>query len=542
MDSYEATRIVFTKLQNLDPEYASKIMGLLLIQDHGEKEMIRLAFGPDSLLQSVIIKARKELGVSSPLSPSSPLSLNSRFIKPGITNLPSPLSTTSFRTNSNTSGFQPPESRLNSSAPPFYGGAGEPDLIDELHLQNQLSFLDDDSPATGFNSGDVFSHRRSFSVNDMTEHCDEIFRSNSGHRRRLLMTAGGGVGGGGGGSFSNFPFQKNPNFYLQQQSGSPRMAATAAAALMTNYGSRQIYLTFPADSSFTEEDVSNYFSVYGPVQDVRIPYQPKRMFGFVTFVYAETVKLILAKGNPHFVCEARVLVKPYKEKGKVPDKFRKYPQQQLDSPTRYDSHDPFDLQLAIELQNRRIMDLQLLDMKRNHHNYHHHQRALSTGAAILSPTSYSPSYLNRSSVFASDSSSSSSPDSDDGLVLNLPSPVTINGDGSPFKASLNVEKEKEASDFKDENHSNKSSPRHEEDNDFPKSLEHNLPDNLFASPKKSKDHQTIFSNDKNALVSSITSINNLITSPLTSTLDMASLKSCYFEYPRFSSDHGAVGM
>jgi hypothetical protein len=57
---------------------------------------------------------------------------------------------------------------------------------------------------------------------------------------------------------------------------------------------------------------------------VRIPYQQKRMFGFVTFVYPETVKLILAKGNPHFVCDARVLVKPYKEKGKVPDKYRHF--------------------------------------------------------------------------------------------------------------------------------------------------------------------------------------------------------------------------
>ena len=62
--------------------------------------------------------------------------------------------------------------------------------------------------------------------------------------------------------------------------------------------------------------------MYGPVQDVRIPYQQKRMFGFVTFVYAETVRIILSKGNPHFVCDARVLVKPYKEKGKVPDRFR----------------------------------------------------------------------------------------------------------------------------------------------------------------------------------------------------------------------------
>lgn len=56
------------------------------------------------------------------------------------------------------------------------------------------------------------------------------------------------------------------------------------------------------------------------MQDVRIPYQQKRMFGFVTFVYPETVKHILAKGNPNFICESRVLVKPYKEKGKVPEK------------------------------------------------------------------------------------------------------------------------------------------------------------------------------------------------------------------------------
>jgi len=63
-------------------------------------------------------------------------------------------------------------------------------------------------------------------------------------------------------------------------------------------------------------------SMYGPVQDVRIPYQQKRMFGFVTFVYAESVRIILSKGNPHFVCDARVLVKPYKEMGKFRDRFR----------------------------------------------------------------------------------------------------------------------------------------------------------------------------------------------------------------------------
>ena len=74
MDGYEATRIVFSRIQNLDPENASKIMGVLLLQDHGEKEMIRLAFGPEALVHSVILKARKELGLpsNSPPTPSTP--------------------------------------------------------------------------------------------------------------------------------------------------------------------------------------------------------------------------------------------------------------------------------------------------------------------------------------------------------------------------------------------------------------------------------------------------------------------------------------
>jgi hypothetical protein len=55
---------------------------------------------------------------------------------------------------------------------------------------------------------------------------------------------------------------------------------------------------------------------YGPVQDVRIPHQQKRMFGFVTFIYPDTVRTILTEGNPHYICGARVLVKPYKEKGR----------------------------------------------------------------------------------------------------------------------------------------------------------------------------------------------------------------------------------
>lgn len=57
-------------------------------------------------------------------------------------------------------------------------------------------------------------------------------------------------------------------------------------------------------------------STFGSVADVRIPCQNKRMFGFVTFTDPEPVKVILDKGNPHYVRGSRVLVKPYREKEK----------------------------------------------------------------------------------------------------------------------------------------------------------------------------------------------------------------------------------
>ncbi|KAF8707222.1 hypothetical protein HU200_030473 [Digitaria exilis] len=164
----------------------------------------------------------------------------------------------------------------------------------------------------------------------------------------------------------------NLNFLLHHhQHKTKRMAAAATAMLLdgedmrqfpvqspqmdkgdviTSSAARQIYMTFPADSTFSVEDVTNYFSTYGPVQDVRIPYQKKRMFGFVAFVYAESVKIILSKGNPHFVSKARVLVKPYKEKGKVDIACCMFKKLHEDftgctSPTNlFDSRDPFDLQ------------------------------------------------------------------------------------------------------------------------------------------------------------------------------------------------------
>ncbi|KAJ6905179.1 hypothetical protein NC652_023050 [Populus alba x Populus x berolinensis] len=64
------------------------------------------------------------------------------------------------------------------------------------------------------------------------------------------------------------------------------------------------------------------------------------------------VKLILAKGNPHFVCDSRVLVKPYKEKGKSPGQHQQQQQIEREEYSACPSHlgsncrEPFDLHLG----------------------------------------------------------------------------------------------------------------------------------------------------------------------------------------------------
>ncbi|XP_058225868.1 zinc finger CCCH domain-containing protein 53 isoform X1 [Rhododendron vialii] len=674
MDTYEATRIVLKRIQNLDPENASKIMGLLLIQDHGEKEMIRLAFGPESLVHSVVYKARKDLGLASnsPSTPLSPSSSPSPFRPLSRPSLPSPLSipnhswdaTNSFSDyhgpadpelispNTALSPFQK-HSSMNSAALPFYTSR-EGDLIDEFHLENHLSFLNDGvkspdlynphqdlaSAAAEWGGAGAGFHRRSCSVSDLDpsygsdvdpgfgfgwkpclyyargyckngnscrfvhggaaadmgsdavvgspEQCHELLRSKSVQQQRLaaasqLMAS------------SSFPYSalaanKCLNLLLQQQQiDSPRGVMMGEDMLkfgrsrldrsefpmngavgMMSPGSRQIYLTFPADSTFREEDVSNYFSIYGPVQDVRIPYQQKRMFGFVTFVYPETVKLILAKGNPHFVCDARVLVKPYKEKGKVPDKYRKF-QQQMErgefsacgSPTGLDSRDAYDLNLGGRMfcdsqdlmwkskLDERLMGLQLLDMKRPIHH-----RTLSTGASFPSPTN-SPNFFNQVPGHPFDRSSPEALNENGSNVA-----MHIAADEQSEKTANGTEKEKDSliANGTAENGNGKESPNQREESDlFPESLlEHNLPDSPFASPKATGDYSTAFSDTaaveaagKSIVVPLEPANNHLITSsllPATSTLDMAPFKSCYFQVPsqgydfRFSSSHGAIGM
>ena len=71
------------------------------------------------------------------------------------------------------------------------------------------------------------------------------------------------------------------------------------------------------------------------------------------------------------------------------------------------------------------------------------------------------------------------------------------------------------------------------------SLEHNLPESPFASPKAGGDLATAFSNHKMEAekVSATSTNNDLITSPslfpTSASLDIAPFKSCYFQVPRY---------
>ncbi|KAK3125523.1 hypothetical protein QOZ80_7BG0606090 [Eleusine coracana subsp. coracana] len=91
-------------------------------------------------------------------------------------------------------------------------------------------------------------------------------------------------------------------------------------------GSKQIYITFAPKSTCTKRDAWNYFSSrYGTVHDVRIIHGERYMFGFVSFMYSETVKRILSEKGPripHIICGNQVFVKAYKEKHEL-EKFAK---------------------------------------------------------------------------------------------------------------------------------------------------------------------------------------------------------------------------
>lgn len=225
MDTYEITNILLTKLKSLDPENASRIMGFILIQDPSEKDLLLLAFGPETLLQNVIFKAKIHLGLSTnalstPSTPSSPsplnpiarpcnnsnpfsqssprLANNGSFLELAKNPSPNPWPVHGLPNNSNCNTSISPKSspflsydNIRSGSvflPPFLKNAGNGggdcsnntgDFLDECQLDDYLSFLDDSSSKNedcldqrvqlgGYpvRNGDVHQHRRRFSESD----------------------------------------------------------------------------------------------------------------------------------------------------------------------------------------------------------------------------------------------------------------------------------------------------------------------------------------------------------------------------------------
>ncbi|KAG8483621.1 hypothetical protein CXB51_023463 [Gossypium anomalum] len=579
-------------------------MGYILIQDLADRDLLRLAYGPDSLLHSLVLKAKAYLGLSSntfstpslnPISrPNSSNSNNSQNPLPpssptliprnGFLEFSKKAPSWSPASSPKSSPFLSYESiRSGSLSVPPRSGDSNTDFIDETQMSDYFSFLNDSSSSK---NEDFVGHRRSFSASDAcfgtAEEAGGFGGFMGGYKPCLYFARGfckngdnckfshglGGltdnvdVNGAIVGSPSKMDFLYHQHEEIMRVRAAAAHQRLAAAQLMggassplpyeknmngraerndyfamgleekANSASKQIYLTFPADSTFKDEDVSNYFSMFGPVQDVRIPYQQKRMFGFVTFVHPETVKLILSRGNPHFICDSRVLVKPYKEKGKVSDK-RQHLQQQfergnfspcsspsgLDSRESYDLHvgakmfynarammlrreleEQADLQQAIELQRRRFMNLQLPDFKND--GIHHHHCSLSVGASVPS----SDSMKQEVSEVNGDNTAVAVP-----LIMNA--------------AELEEVKSACVQKARVGNSQESSSPKgcHES------SVEHALPDSPFASPKKPTENNLperpalVESNESSALCAAASSSENDPLLPITSTSKMASV-------------------
>lgn len=162
MDFSESTNVVYNRIQKIEPENVSKIIGFLLLQDHGEREMIRLAFSPDNLIHSLINKAKTELGLSKPpvLAPISPSRVNqvpcSELHLPFTSYLPilSP-SVSSPRTLRGAKTYWDPQVAA-VQQPVHNAGFVPPIFLDSVaqdyHLQNHMQFLTLDDQLESANS------------------------------------------------------------------------------------------------------------------------------------------------------------------------------------------------------------------------------------------------------------------------------------------------------------------------------------------------------------------------------------------------------
>ncbi|CAL9116920.1 zinc finger CCCH domain-containing protein 18-like [Musa acuminata AAA Group] len=417
MDFFELAKIIFGRVQKLEPENVVKILGCIFLKEPRGQEMVQLAFGPDTMLLSKIIDAKIMLGMLSSKSCVPEMQIGS-YPPPGSHTFSSPVNfhVTPTYWDPQFAAEQHPPSHNFDFVPQAYADSladefllhNQPQAVKQLDSTNHIgNYYYSEASLSGsmasrttrrshslsdlpikachyFNKGyckhgsncryshaqsfpDGYSHVFSPSTNDYVNE-DHTFMPKSLERLEMeiieLLRSKRGMAV----STASLPLLYSEKYgkniqaegYLteSQRHGKTGFNLTKLLSHLkksirlierphgqhsvilaedaprymefrnerndlasTVSSSHQIYLTFPAESTFTEDDVSSYFKQFGQVRDVRIPCQDKRMFGFVSFVHPETVNVILMKRNPHYICGARVLVKPYREKSKVIDRM-----------------------------------------------------------------------------------------------------------------------------------------------------------------------------------------------------------------------------
>ncbi|CAL5202301.1 unnamed protein product [Lathyrus oleraceus] len=399
MEISESTRILFEKIQRFEPEYAPRIIHNLLMQEHGEQEIAKLASFPDHMIHELSVKARiglEMLATRSAAGNHSPASFqvhspfynmhdgntNSDFMPLGFMD-----SITEHQTRTALFGLENLQyvDSVKSTAANFNPYNNVNYYLEYVSrvagLNRKNGRRSSNTTEFPFKTCYYFSkgycrHGNSCRFYHNGQTVSELYGNNAAYDEQVI-------------SLGSLAKLESEIVDLLKQRGNPISIASLPMAYYDKYkkalqaegylaesqrhgksgcnltrllirlrnsirlidrphgqhdvvlaedapkfkgkadcqhisASQQIYLTFPADSTFSEDDVSNYFRTFGCVIDVRIPCQHERMFGFVTFVYPETVKTILEEGNPHYVRGSRVLVKPYKERSKLVDRKNQY--------------------------------------------------------------------------------------------------------------------------------------------------------------------------------------------------------------------------
>uniref|UniRef100_A0A0D9VVN3 C3H1-type domain-containing protein n=1 Tax=Leersia perrieri TaxID=77586 RepID=A0A0D9VVN3_9ORYZ len=393
MEVPELAKLAFSRVQRVEPENVGKILGVMLLREPDEDEMVQLAYGTDAALLARIDDAKAALAViyarcsgHGPGGGGPPVPAGARHYSPAaaatfgfhvqsqywpdsppatmahqelLTAAEGPYSLRSHHhvLDDNMGGYYYPageDTFLNGSA-----GGGSPPA--RARRSNGLSSR---RPCHYFSKGICknghkcqYSHHQVYqdtlgdvyqpgatpgSLETLEIEITDLLNSRRGQPVSIasLPTLYGEKYGKGlqadgyltesqrhgkaGYSLTRLLSRLNKIRVIERPHGQHSVVLAEDAAKYMDFrggcdtgsvpaSSHQIYLTFPAESTFTEDN-------YGPVRDVRIPCQERRMFGFVSFQSPETVSTILMRRNPHFICGSRVLVKPYREKSKCIDR------------------------------------------------------------------------------------------------------------------------------------------------------------------------------------------------------------------------------